>query len=47
MRKKQIAIWICGQCGHEWQSRDDAKPLRCGKCKSPYWDRKKTSKPGH
>jgi NADH pyrophosphatase NudC (nudix superfamily) len=40
-RTEPVTIWICGQCGHEWQSKDNRRPLRCAKCKSPYWDRVK------
>ncbi len=35
-----IHIHKCLRCGHEWASKD-IRPLRCGKCKSPYWDKKK------
>lgn len=31
----------CERCGHNWKAEE--KPLRCAKCKSPYWDRKKTA----
>ena len=30
----------CLRCGHQWESVKD-HPLRCGKCKSPYWDKLK------
>jgi hypothetical protein len=39
MANISISGWHCDVCGHEWISRTDAKPARCGKCKSPYWDR--------
>jgi Zn finger protein HypA/HybF involved in hydrogenase expression len=29
----------CEVCGHDWETRQ--KPLRCAKCTTPYWDRKK------
>ena len=29
---------ICTRCGHKWPS-EDVKPVRCPKCKSPYWNR--------
>jgi hypothetical protein len=32
----------CEVCGADWWSMM-CKPTRCGKCKTPYWDRKKTS----
>ena len=31
-------VWKCDRCGHGWLSRDGKKPLRCGSCKSPYWN---------
>ena len=37
-RMQQVFQSICSRCGHKWQSRR-GKPLRCAKCKSPYWDR--------
>jgi len=33
----------CTRCGHKWMSIDP-KPMRCGKCKSPYWDIPKKAK---
>jgi len=38
-----IFILVCKRCGHEWPSKSK-KPLRCGKCKSPYWDREKANR---
>lgn len=32
-------VWKCDVCNHEWLSRDDAKPLRCASCKTPYWNK--------
>lgn len=29
----------CSRCKHTWVPRDDARPLVCPKCKSPYWDK--------
>lgn len=34
-------VWKCDRCHHEWLSRDGENPLRCAKCKSPYWNRPK------
>lgn len=31
----------CLVCGHVWYSRG-GRPLRCAKCRSPYWDREKS-----
>lgn len=33
-----MKILECCRCGQEWASRSES-PYRCGKCKSPYWDR--------
>ena len=33
-----MKILKCCRCGQEWASRSES-PYRCGKCKSPYWDR--------
>lgn len=43
--KKQNVVILkltCEVCGHKWESRE--KPLRCAKCKTPYWDRKREAK---
>jgi hypothetical protein len=37
-RMQQVFMSICSRCGHKWLSRR-GKPLRCARCKSPYWDR--------
>lgn len=34
-----VGICICCRCGHRWLPRGSFMPLRCGKCKSPYWRR--------
>lgn len=33
----------CTRCNHTWVPRDEAKPLVCPKCKSPYWDKPRQS----
>lgn len=37
----------CLQCGHRWIPEGPEKPKRCGKCKTPAWDRpkKKSGRP--
>lgn len=35
---QQVLTSICSRCGHTWKARR-GKPLRCARCKSPYWDR--------
>jgi len=37
-------IWKCDRCGHEWLSRDSDTPIRCAKCKSPYWNKPRKNK---
>ena len=37
-RMQKVFVSICGRCGHTWRPRR-GKPLRCAKCKSPYWNR--------
>ena len=44
MPKVPIDAWHCNVCGNNWLGRTKEKPLRCSKCKSPYWDREKTKK---
>ena len=36
-----MEIKVCVRCGKEWCYRGIGRPVRCGKCKSPYWDREK------
>lgn len=36
-------VWKCDRCGHEWLSRDEGTPIRCAKCKSPYWNKPRNS----
>lgn len=31
-------ICDCRRCGHAWVKRVETRPVRCPKCKSPYWD---------
>ena len=34
----------CSRCNHVWVPREkDVRPIVCPKCKSPYWDRSKSS----
>ena len=40
-----MEIKHCAACGQDWCFRGTGRPLRCGKCKSPYWDRGR--KPGN
>ncbi|HXE07035.1 MAG TPA: hypothetical protein VN612_04005 [Acidobacteriaceae bacterium] len=35
----KVVVWVCARCGHEWQSKNEERPVRCSGCKSPYWDR--------
>lgn len=36
-----MEIKWCKRCGKDWCFRGEGRPLRCGKCKSPYWDQEK------
>lgn len=38
-------LWTCSVCNHQWSSKDSQKPLRCAKCKTPYWDKPKEPTP--
>lgn len=38
MAKVLISTFKCLRCGHDWHPRSNRVPLRCGKCKSPYWN---------
>lgn len=34
-----VKQYQCCRCGHGWQARNKKQvPMRCGKCKSPYWN---------
>ena len=36
-----MEIKVCVRCGKEWCYRGIGRPVRCGKCKSPYWDKER------
>jgi predicted Zn-ribbon and HTH transcriptional regulator len=40
----KLPTLACLRCGHRWHPRKDASPLRCPKCKNPYWNRKRERK---
>ena len=35
---KSVEIKHCKRCECDWCFRGAGRPLRCGKCKTPYWD---------
>ena len=39
MRKIKLPVYKCERCGHIWIPRKPEVPRRCGKCKSPYWNK--------
>ncbi len=51
VRVKEVTVYICERCEHEWVPRIQPKrkgkpteadlPTVCPKCKSPYWNRKR------
>ena len=43
-KKTVLPTYHCLRCGHKWHPRKNVKPLVCGKCKSPYYDRPKLKK---
>lgn len=34
---KEVTIYTCLRCSHDWQPRKDKIPKVCPKCHSPYW----------
>lgn len=36
----KLPIHQCERCQHQWHPRTDNIPIRCPKCKSPYWQTK-------
>ena len=36
-----MEIKNCKRCGEPWCFHGTGRPIRCGKCKSPYWDRER------
>lgn len=34
-----MEIKFCLRCNRDWCFRKTGRPLRCGKCGSPYWDK--------
>lgn len=39
MKQIRLPTFTCQRCGHTWYPRRELVPLRCAKCKTPYWDR--------
>jgi len=31
----------CKRCNSEWQSRIEAEPIQCPRCKSPFWNKER------
>jgi DNA replicative helicase MCM subunit Mcm2 (Cdc46/Mcm family) len=53
-RKRNVTVYQCERCEHEWIPRDaladeQELPTICPKCKTPYWNKprkeKKAKKP--
>lgn len=41
-----MEIKHCERCGEDWCFRGSGRPIRCGRCKSPYWDRPRDGEGG-
>jgi hypothetical protein len=37
----KVEIKRCLRCGGEWCYYGTGRPMRCGRCKSPYWDKER------
>lgn len=33
----ELPVLTCSRCGHTWTPRLPWMPVRCAKCKTPYW----------
>lgn len=36
--EKKMFIHSCLRCGYDWAGKTE-KPIRCSRCKSPYWNK--------
>ena len=43
MAKILISGWKCERCSHKWAPRTEEHPRVCPKCKSPYWDKPRST----
>lgn len=34
----------CKRCGHQWYPKRPVLPIRCAKCKTPYWSIQRSEK---
>ena len=34
----QVVVKKCKRCGYEWIPRILGEPVRCARCKTPYWN---------
>ena len=41
--RMNMEIKTCKRCGEPWCFHGTGRPIRCGKCKSPYWDRERVN----
>ena len=40
--KIDVTVCRCERCGYEWKIKQGKElPLRCARCKTPYWNRPK------
>ncbi len=37
----KLPKYYCKRCKHEWIPRKEITPIRCPRCKSPYWNKER------
>lgn len=37
-KRTTVYQYKCCRCEHEWNPRKGVVPVRCGGCKTPYWN---------
>lgn len=42
--KTEVLELTCERCGHIWRSTKCVPPVRCSKCRTPYWNKEKQKK---
>jgi predicted Zn-ribbon and HTH transcriptional regulator len=42
----KLPTFTCLRCGHTWHPRKETIPIKCGRCKSPYWNTPRAKEKG-